>query len=111
MPWGTGSAQVGLFPQRGLWDPGRATPPPVQGPRGRLGRWSHASSQGGFPSLHCFPKEMAGPGLLPGPLPSLWEEQQKLEPAGPGGREGRAGARAVEGPPSEALGPGQPGLS
>lgn len=120
VPRGTGSSLVGLFPQRGLRDSGRATPLPVQGPRRHSERWSRASlrrppplrtGQRGFPSLHCFAKEMEGPGLLPVPLPSLWGEGQKLEPAVLGGREGRAGARAVEGPPSEALGPGQPGLS
>lgn len=98
---------------------GKSNAPARSGPTGAFGKAEPCifaappphPGQRGFPSLRCFPEEMESPGLLPVPLPSLWGEGQKLEPAVPGGREGRAGARAVEGPPSEALGPGQPGLS
>lgn len=71
----------------------------MRGLRGTSGKvpssWkSGHPSPGGFPTLRCF-QELEAPGLL-----SVLEE---VIPEG--GQGGRAGAPAVEGPPSEAVGP------
>lgn len=119
VPRGTGSSLVGLFPQRGLRDLGRATPLPVQGPRGHSERQSRASlrpprpapASVAFPPSTVFQKRWRVLVCSQCPYPLCGERGRSWSRPCRGGREGRAGARAVEGPPSEALGPGQPGLS